>query len=165
MLPNGKVLVTGGFDGTNDLHTASLFNPGMWIWSSPDSMFRARSGHTAKVLPNGRVLIAGGGEPLESLNLASYTEEYFPADGTFDLTLLIPTRQEATATLLHNGHVLHTGGNDNYYLSGPLLSVDSADVYDEGRQASTTPVLLSLPSSSPGAVLNLIFNGARLHAF
>ena len=54
--------------------------------------------------------------------------------------------------------MLHAGGNDNYYLSGSLLSVDSADVYDEGRQAlpSAIPVLAGLNPSSPGAVIQLL---------
>jgi hypothetical protein len=59
LLPNGQVLVTGGFNG-NALASAELYDPAMGKWIASGSLSTARDGHTATLLPNGQVLVAGG---------------------------------------------------------------------------------------------------------
>src|SRR5262245_15214880 len=59
LLPNGKVLVAGGFDlGTR----AELYDPATDTWTMTGSLRTARTMHTATLLPNGKVLVAGGGQ-------------------------------------------------------------------------------------------------------
>jgi len=36
LLPNGKVLVVGGYDGTSVLDTAKIFDPGSGTWTTVD---------------------------------------------------------------------------------------------------------------------------------
>src|SRR2546423_472363 len=60
LLSNGKVLVTGGYDGVNYLTSAELYDPASGTWSVTGSLTTARYLHTATLLPNGKVLVAGG---------------------------------------------------------------------------------------------------------
>src|SRR6266853_421752 len=65
LLPDGQVLVAGGFNepalgSFNYLSSAELYNPATGSWTVTGSMSTARDGHTATLLPNGRVLVAGG---------------------------------------------------------------------------------------------------------
>src|SRR5262245_60349308 len=56
LLPNGKVLVAGGFNlGTS----AELYDPATDTWTVTGSLRAARAYHQATLLPNGKVLIAG----------------------------------------------------------------------------------------------------------
>ena len=61
LLPNGRVLVAGGYNSTNDfLSSAELFDPATGRWTATGEMTIARYNHTATMLPNGKVLVAGG---------------------------------------------------------------------------------------------------------
>ena len=62
LLPDGRVLVAGGFSSafTDKLSAAELYDPGTGRWTATGSMVTARGGHTATLLPDGRVLVAGG---------------------------------------------------------------------------------------------------------
>jgi uncharacterized delta-60 repeat protein len=117
LLPNGKVLVAGGYNsGTGHLSSAELYDPATGRWTATGSLITARSYHTATLLPNGKVLVAGGYRP-DSLSSA---ELYDPATGSWTATgSLIAARVWHTATLLPNGKVLVAGG----YMS-------SAELYD-----------------------------------
>jgi hypothetical protein len=73
LLPNGKVLVSGGWDGFNPFTSAELYDPASGMWSITGSLNTARELHTATLLPNGKVLVAGGrdssGQPSVSAEL------------------------------------------------------------------------------------------------
>ena len=60
LLPNGKVLVAGGFNNSEHLASAELYDPASGTWTATGSLATARYGHTATLLPNGKVLVAGG---------------------------------------------------------------------------------------------------------
>lgn len=59
LLPNGKVLVAGGFL-VGSLVTSELYDPDTGTWSFTDNLNTPRSHHTATLLPDGKVLIIGG---------------------------------------------------------------------------------------------------------
>ncbi len=132
LLPNGKVLVTGGIDSNGaGLASAELFDPGTKTFSSvAQAMATARYGHTATLLPNGKVLIVGG----------TAAELFDPAAGTFSPTsgAMAVERWYHTATLLPNGKVLLAGG----YGAGDYLA--SAELYDPATGSFTlTPGALT----------------------
>ena len=122
LLPNGKVLVAGGYDGSGTLASAELYDPASGTWTATGSLATARYRHTATLLPNGKVLVAGGSDNSGALASA---ELYDPASGTWTATGSLATARDChTATLLPNGKVLVAGGFDG---SGSLAS---AELYD-----------------------------------
>jgi hypothetical protein len=60
LLPNGMVLVAGGFGFNNVFASAELYDPANGTWTPTGSLNTARTEHTATLLPNGMVLVAGG---------------------------------------------------------------------------------------------------------
>ena len=48
LLPNGKVLVAGGFSGSVLLVSAELYDPATGLFSSTGSMSTGREGHTSE---------------------------------------------------------------------------------------------------------------------
>ena len=107
LLPDGKVLVAGGFTGGGSLASAEVFDPATSTFASAGNMNASRAGHTATLLPNGKVLIAGG---YNGSYLAS-AELYDPAARTFMPTgTMVTARSGHVATLLNNGKVLLAGG-------------------------------------------------------
>jgi hypothetical protein len=108
LLPNGKVLMAGGFTGDeNSLASAEIFDPATNSFSSAGNMSAARAGHSATLLPNGKVLIAGGynGSYLTSAELYDPTARAFTPAGR-----MVTARSGHVAILLRNGKVLLAGG-------------------------------------------------------
>lgn len=100
LLPNGKVLITGGGYFPSD--TAELFDVSTGAFTPTRSMAVARSGHAATLLPSGKVLITGN---------SLFAELYEPSTGQFSPAgVMNIERMGHTATLLPNGTVLIAGG-------------------------------------------------------
>src|SRR5690348_8969679 len=59
-LANGKVLISGGYDGANSVSTSELYDPSTGTFSSTGALVPSRRYHSATLLPNGKVLIASG---------------------------------------------------------------------------------------------------------
>jgi N-acetylneuraminic acid mutarotase len=119
LLPNGKVLVSGGSTGSSRLASAEVYDPASGTWSAAASMASARSGHTATLLPNGKVLVSGTGYGPTPTSSA---EVYDPASGTWSVAASMITTRDGhpTATSLPNGKILVTGGSNG----GPLASAE-----------------------------------------
>ena len=121
LLPNGKVLVAGGFGTSSYLTSAELYDPASGSWTATGSLNTARENHTATLLPNGNVLVAGGANN----NFLTSAELYDPASGTWAATSGLNTARDIhTATLLPNGKVLVAGG------VGTSSALTSAELYD-----------------------------------
>lgn len=108
LLPSGKVLVAGGFNGAY-LSSADLYDPASNTWSPAQPMGAARTYHSATLLPNGKVLVAGrqstGGANLSSVELNDpSTNTWSPASA------MTARRYLHTATLLTSGKVPIAGG-------------------------------------------------------
>src|SRR6266513_2886279 len=126
LLPNGKVLVAGGFIGLigSVRAGAELYDPASGTWSATGNLITGRSGHTATLLPSGKVLLAGGGDGNSILASA---ELYDPASGAWSATGSLATgRFSHTATLLSNGKVLVAAGGTPDFPD--ILA--SAELYD-----------------------------------
>jgi hypothetical protein len=124
LLPNGQVLIVGGWNQAGRSSTAELYDPKTGTFEFTGSMLAPRQGFTATLLKNGQVLIAGGDFARNSPQLSA--ELYDPAAKKF-----IPTgnlnngRMAHTATLLTDGKVLLVGGS-----SGNDKVLSSAELYD-----------------------------------
>jgi hypothetical protein len=73
LLPDGKVLVAGGYywDGSfHYLNSAEVYDPAAGTWTASGNLNTARESHTATLLPDGKVLVAGGMDSGGYLNSA-----------------------------------------------------------------------------------------------
>jgi hypothetical protein len=120
-LPDGSVLIAGGFDGMTDVKSAELFSPGTGAFTSTGSMGVGREGAAAAPLPDGRVLVAAGfnGNDLQSAEAFDPASGSFSSAGIGDLTV---TRNGPGAAPLPDGRVLIVGGLDSSF--HPLRSAE-----------------------------------------
>ncbi len=154
MLPDGKVLVAGGYNNVDNLTSAEVYDSAAGTWTATGSLATPHYNHTATLLPSGKVLVAGGGA---GLGVLANPELYDPASGTWTATGNLATaRVFHTATLLPNGKVLVVGGNDGNQ------PVGSAELYDPASGTWTTTGSLATPRYSHTATL--LSNGKVLVA-
>lgn len=153
LLPNGNVLVAGGYNDGGTLATAQVYSPALGLWTSASTMAESRFFHTATLLPDGRVLVAGG---EYTGGYRATAELYDPASGSWTSAGTMSTaRSGHTATLLPNGKVLVAGGYNGAYLA-------SAEVYDPATGSWTATASMSTARSVDTA--SLLQNGKVLVA-
>jgi WD40 repeat protein len=176
LLPNGKVLIAGGFKKVRVydqayFDSAELYDPRTMTFAPTGSLKVARCGHSATLLQDGKVLIAGGGgdQPVSS------AEIYDPQTGTFALvgSMSVP-RQGHAATVLKNGNVLITGGTADAGHSAEIFNVKTRRFESTGRmtalrQAHTATllpdgrVLIAGGTSGEGENSHLVYAAAELY--
>ena len=155
LLTGGKVLVTGGIQGapptTTVLAESELYDPTTESFSQTlGPLANARQWHTASLLADGKVLVAGG--MLDNAETATATAELFdPTTQMFTATKgpLAAARGFHTATVLKDGTVLVTGGDDM------TATLASAEVYDPTAETfSPTGSMGSTRESHTATLLN-----------
>jgi N-acetylneuraminic acid mutarotase len=143
VLPDGRVLVVGGFGGEPDTTNASggvlasveIYDPASGGWSAAASMPVARRAHTATLLNSGVVLVAGGHSGSATLNTA---QVYDPATDTWSPVASMSTaRQQLSSVRLANGAVLVVGGLNGS--NSALFGVDTGEVYDPTANVWSAP--------------------------
>jgi hypothetical protein len=166
LLPNGKVLLAGGYgcdsSGTcQSLSSAELFDPATGTFSSTGNLQQARSGHTLTLLNDGRVLAAGGQTcAATGYCYSAYAAEvYDPQEGTFNTTSWMNYgRTGASAALLNDGRVLLIGGFDGYSYA------TTADIYDPSVDSFSYFNLPTMNTSRAGTSATVLNNGKVLIA-
>src|SRR5437016_719195 len=80
LLPNGKVLVTGGYPNnlSRPTNTTALYDPTSGKWTAAAAMADRRAYHSATLLPDGKVLVAAGGS--DGTNVLTSAEIYNPTN-------------------------------------------------------------------------------------
>jgi hypothetical protein len=117
MLPDGRVLVTGGISPTGLLASSEIYDPAAGTWSAADPMGTPRAYVAATALADGSVLVAGGSGPDGPLDSS---EIFTPATGRWTPTASLPvTSMMETATRLPDGRVLVVGTGANGMLYDP----------------------------------------------
>ena len=135
-LPDGRVLVAGGYDGVLYLATAELYDPATGTWSPAAPMSTQRAQHTATLLATGQVLVAGG---MNGLGSPKNAERYDPAADTWSPAgTMVNDRIEHTATLLPDGRVLVAGG-----FADGCCSLQAAEIYQPALDTWTPAAPLS----------------------
>ncbi len=136
LMPNGKVLITGGFKvfTLTDILAflqgiqgdTEIFDPAAGAFGAGPAMLEPRALHTSTAMPNGKVLVAGGLTlvPILNIPLVSNTAySYNPIFNTFGLPIFFTgARLYHSAALLSDGRVLLAGG----------LSMDLTEVISTG---------------------------------
>jgi hypothetical protein len=111
LLPDGRVLVTGGTNEGGVTASVERYSPTAGGFLATPSMENARANHTATMLEDGRVLVIGGigsdGHAIASAEL------YDPSANAWTAAApLYHARSGHSATLLWDGRVLVAGGDD-----------------------------------------------------
>lgn len=152
-LPNGKVLIVGGFSGST-LASCEIFDPVTGTSALTGQMSTPRLRPAVVLMQNGKVLVAGGETDLTELQTA---EIYDPATGTFTLTgSLTIKRSRAAFALLQNGKILLAGGSTNG------VATLTAELYDPTAGTFTATGSLSAARFDLTGVL--LINGKVLVA-
>jgi hypothetical protein len=143
-LPDGRVLVEGGFAPGSYTTEAETYDPAANAWTVINPMHQGRGEQTATLLTDGRVLVAGGyaGPVLSS------AEVFDPSTGQWQVTgSMNVNRTRQAAVRLCDGRVLVVGGWNGQELT-------SAEIYDPSSGVWTmTPGSLAAPVSGLEAFL------------
>jgi len=145
VLPDGRVLVSGGSDGTAHHQSAEIYDPSANTWSSASSMSQPRSSHTATLLPDGRVLVAGGINGASALKTAEIFDS--SVNTWTPVADMGQPRSSHTATLLPDGRVLVAGGYDG------ASALKTAELFDAGSGLWTPGPSMSDQRASHKATL------------
>jgi hypothetical protein len=167
LLPNGQVLIAGGFGNSPDVSASTeLYDSATNKFAPAAStpiMNTGRGGATATLLTSGKVLIAGGGAGGISIIPFSSAELYDPQTNKFAPPASTPVmntpRTDATATLLPNGKVLIAGGLDDTGFK-QLGSTETAELYNP----ATNSFASLFTDFHAGATETLLPNGKVLIA-
>ena len=152
LLPNGKVMMAGGYS-SGPIAAAEVYDPVAGTWAATTSLVTARYYNTVTLLANGKVLVAGGTTGTATTS----TELYDVTSGSWAATNAMTTgRFRPAATLLPNGKVLVAGGQA---ASGVT---NSAEIFDPSN--STWTVTGPLAASRNQHTITLLANGKALVA-
>jgi hypothetical protein len=136
LLPDGKVLITGGSSGTSNTTTsgisffccvanAELYDTSTGLFAGTGSMSVNRGGHTATLLNSGEVLIAGGvGTATAELY---HPEEPIPAPSLFSLS----GDGRGQGAIWHAGTGV-AASPSNPAIAGETLSMYTTSLADDG---------------------------------
>ncbi len=147
VLPDGRVLLTGGMTGDeNTAAGAELYDPASGTFTRTGPMRTPRHSHSSTLLSDGSVLIAGGydaaGDYLQSAEL------FDPATNTFRRTgVMTGARAGHVAVPLGNGRVLLVGG-----VGEGWTFLSSAELYDPATASFTPTGSMRVPRESHAAV-------------
>ena len=148
-LIDGRVVIVGGTDGTNDLRSAEIFDPYLQSFTTASTQLSVPvHGHSAVLLPhNGSVLIAGGtSDGVAQAGAALFLPAEFPDPFSWGIGQFAPTaamsaaRSSAIASpSATEGYAVVTGGGSNGVERYRFATIKTdKDDYPPGQRAIIT---------------------------
>jgi hypothetical protein len=125
-LPDGRILLTGGYSGGAPSADVRVYDPVADVWLALTAMHDARVHHDAALLADGKVLVTGG-EPYDTLSSVEIIDPTGAAPPKLAAPMLSP-RAAHTLVTLPDGRVLAVGGRpdgSNFTAAKPM-----SEVYD-----------------------------------
>lgn len=165
LLTDGRVLIAGG----NDSETrVEIFDPRTGLSTLTAEITQLPLlGHTATLLRDGRILIAGGGYLTDGRpafgNYGSTTADAYAPESLLPVGRMNRFRMNHTATLLTDGRVLITGG-ENVNVGGFHLYrdvTDSAEIFDPATNTFRM-IVASMHEKRASHTATLLANGRVL---
>jgi hypothetical protein len=151
-LPNGKVLVVGGYEkyGSNlynpPLSSAEIYDPQANSWTKVSNMNNARAFHTATLI-EGKVLIAGGiGDNQANRIYLNSVEIYDPETNKWtSKSAMNATRYVHTSLSISNKEILVVGGSNDKGSDQTGNSLKSAEVFSFDNEPNPTSAPIPTP--------------------
>ena len=150
---NGKIYGMGGYEALNPFpfspsNKAFVYDPSTNSWSPISDMISPR-GSSASVILNGLIHLVGGANTDALDSHHSYDPD---TDSWSSVSSLNQKRSGLTAVTI-NDKIYAVGG---YFLSGGVVSLNSAEVYDPGTNDWTT--IASMPFTKLGITSEVVQN-------
>jgi hypothetical protein len=146
LLRDGRVLVTGGSDGSRVLASAEVYDPRSGRFRAVRPLVTARYKHAAVALGDGRVLVVGGSDEQDAHGRHSSAELFSPARGRFAATGSMRTRRYKlgdAVVRLRDGRVLVAADGERLEAYDPrrAVFVPQQGMLDAARMFATATVL------------------------
>jgi hypothetical protein len=118
-LADGRILITGGFDGSNYLSSCEIFDPQTEEFTNTGSMNYARSSHTINLMDDGRVVVTGGFNPAYNFQMVE-CEIFDPTTGVWTALPSMNYSRDNHGATVYGNYVFVAGGreynaNDNLF--------------------------------------------------
>ena len=158
VLPDGRVVQTGGYSHNGGQHNTRVYDPATGTWSVSATMLQTRLGHSLATLGNGQVLGMAGqayGQVLPTAELYDPATKKWRATGNLNVG-----RYDHATTVLRDGRVLVAGGWTRYATFNE--STPTAEIYDPATQTWTPTGALTVGRA--GATASLLPDGRVLLA-
>ncbi|MGZ3455585.1 MAG: Kelch repeat-containing protein, partial [Polyangiales bacterium] len=128
LLPDGRVLVSGGVSSITDsaaaaYSSAEIYDPVANTWSATGSMSVGRTKHTLTVVSG--AVYAIGGDPSASSPSHSSAEKWSPSTGVWTSVAAMPAGRASHATAVVGGRLLVYGGARDAGTATPSFPVQT----------------------------------------
>ncbi|MDZ7816271.1 MAG: kelch repeat-containing protein [Planctomycetota bacterium] len=120
-LPDGRILVAGGFNGSNELSSTEIYDPINNTWSLAGYLNTSRSNFTLTLLYTGGVIAMGGKQGDSALSSCEIYD--FNADSWVPTQPLASGRYNHAAILMQDGSVMVAGGNKSAALANDTYQI------------------------------------------
>lgn len=110
-LADGRILITGGFDGSNYLSSCEIFDPTTEELTTTGSLNFARSSHTINLMEDGRVVVTGGFNPAFNFQMVE-CEIYDPTTGVWTELPDMAYSRDNHGAAVYGNYVFVAGGRE-----------------------------------------------------